>query len=388
MLAGITRFIINAMVFRGGNMEKIYIIEDEPFVAEHLAIYLRNRGHKVLGSAATAASAISEMEELRPSMVFVDIVIAGDMDGIEAAKIIRDRFDIPIIFLTSYRDDEFFERAKELPPCAYLLKPFNERELDLTVEMAACHFEMKSRMQMALKAAEEASMAKSDFISHLNHELRAPLQSILGFSDLLQANKQTPLDSEQQESVEEIINAGQYMDTLIGNVLDLSRIESNGSNANMEPINLEEIIPECLSLVKPLAKTCDVHIVNELKGGLLCNVMADVTRLKEAIINLLTNAIKYNRPAGRVTLECAAVATDKIRLTVTDTGIGISEQDLARLFQPFVRLRGSESHAKGTGLGLVITKRLVELMGGEIGYEANPEGGSCFWISLQRAPAE
>ena len=366
-------------------MEKIYIIEDEPFVAEHLAIYLRSRGHEVLGSAATADSAISEMEDLRPSLVFVDIVIAGDMDGIEAAKVIRDRFDIPIIFLTSYRDDEFFERAKELPPCAYLLKPFNERELDLTIEMAVCQFDMKKRLQMALKAAEEASMAKSDFISHLNHELRAPLQSILGFSDLLQASQKHPLDSEQQESVEEIINAGQYMDTLIGNVLDLSRIESNGSSANMEPIDLQEIIPECLSLVKPQAKSCDVNIVNALNADRVCMVMADVTRLKEAIINLLTNAIKYNRPAGTVSLECGETPTGALRLSVIDTGIGISDQDLARLFQPFVRLRSSENHVKGTGLGLVITKRLVELMGGEIGYQANPDGGSCFWISLQRA---
>ncbi len=365
-------------------MKTIYIIEDEPLVAEHLRLHLLSRGYEVIGTAASAEEALTAIEGNPPSLVFIDIILAGEMDGIEAGQIIHQRFDIPIIFLTSHRDNSFFERAKLIPPCAYLLKPFNESELELTIEMAIFRYQMKKRMQTAMKIAEEASMAKSEFISHLNHELRTPLQAILGFSELLQISDQSLFNPEQRGYVKEIFTAGKYMETLINDVLDLSRIENKTSTANMEIINLDELVSDCLSLIKPQISTSMVEIINHMAGGHF--VLADKTRLKEVLINLLSNAIKYNRPHGRIIIDCISPLDKPLRLTVADTGIGINEADQARLFQPFARLVSEDSNIKGTGLGLVINKRLMQLMGGDIGYESTPDGGSSFWIELQQSP--
>jgi len=366
-------------------METIYIIEDEPLVAENLRIHLHDKGYEVVGTAATAEAALTAIEASQPSLIFIDIILAGEMDGIEAGKIIHDRFDIPIIFLTGHRNNNFFERAKLIPPCAYLLKPFNESELELTIEMAIFRYQMKKRMQLAMKVAEEASMAKSEFISHLNHELRSPLQAIHGFGELLQLSNQTLFSPEQHEYITQIIKASQYMETLVDEVLDLSRIESRTNTANMETINLDELIRECLNLIKPQVDNSTVQVINHMVGDQGHFVLADNTRLKEVVINLLTNAIKYNRPRGRVIIDCTSQPGEPLRLTVADTGIGVSEVDRTKLFQPFVRLVSADSNIKGTGLGLVITKRLMELMGGDIGYESNPDGGSIFWIELQPA---
>ncbi len=367
-------------------METIYIIEDEPLLAEHLQQHLLNKGYEVIGTAATAEAAIIAIENSQPSLVFIDIILAGEMDGIEAGQIIHERFDIPIIFLTAHKDKHFFERAKLIPPCAYLLKPFNESELELTIEMAIFRYQMKKRMQAAMKVAEEASMAKSEFISHLNHELRTPLQAILGFGELLQLSDQSLFTPQQREYIKEVITAGKYMETLINEVLNLSSIEHKTSTANMEIISLDEVIPNCLNLIKPQINACTVEVTNQMAGGHGHLVQADKTRLMEVLINLLTNAIKYNRPQGHVIIDCSSAPGEPLRLTVTDTGIGINETDRARLFQPFVRFVSVNSNIKGTGLGLVINKRLMQMMGGDIGYDNNPDGGSCFWIELQQAP--
>jgi len=366
-------------------METIYIIEDEPLVAEHLQLYLLDKGYEIIGTAATAEAAIAAIEACQPSLVFIDIILAGEMDGIDAGKIIHDRFDIPIIFLTGQKNNDFFERAKLIPPCAYLLKPFNESELELTIEMAIFRYQMKKRMQIAMKVAEEASMAKSEFISHLNHELRSPLQAIHGFGELLQLSDQTLFNPEQHQYITQIVKASQYMEALVDEVLDLSRIESRANTANMETINLDELIRECLNLIKPQEDASKVQVINHMVGDNSHFVLADNTRLKEVIINLLTNAIKYNHPHGRVIIDCTSQPGDPLRLIVADTGIGISEADRTKLFQPFVRLVSVDSNIQGTGLGLVITKRLMELMNGDIGYEKNPDGGSIFWIELQPA---
>ena len=192
-------------------MRTILILEDEPSVAEHLRQYLLERGFDVTGIVTTAEEALSAIEARLPSLIITDIVLPGDMDGIEVAKIIDERFGIPVIYLTDYRDNRFFERAKQTPPSAYLLKPFNESELDLTIEMAIRRNQIKRRMDTALREAEQASKLKSEFISRLNHELCSPLNAIIGFSHLLLAEDQAALTATQQESINEITKAGQYM---------------------------------------------------------------------------------------------------------------------------------------------------------------------------------
>ena len=207
-------------------MHTIYIVEDDSLVTEHLRLYLLEKGYDVAGTAATAEAAIAAIEVCQPTLIITDIVLAGDMDGIEAARIINERFDIPVIYLTAYRDKSFFERARQAPPCAYLLKPFNEDELVLTIDMAINRYQIIKRMQKALKLAEQEHIAKAEYISRLSHEIYSPLNAIIGFSHLLQFYEKDSLSPRQLEYIEEISMASQAMLAQVKQVHDLRRIES------------------------------------------------------------------------------------------------------------------------------------------------------------------
>jgi signal transduction histidine kinase len=361
----------------------VYIIEDDDLSSEHLKIHLLDRGYEISGCAASAEAAILAIEELQPSIVFVDIVLSGKMDGIEAASIIEDRFRLPIIYLTAHHDRRFFERAKLTTPCAYLLKPFNEAELELTIDMAIYRHNIIMRMLRATETAEAISLQKTNFIAYLNHELRTPLNSMLGYGQLIMMDHDS-LTPDHQEDLKEMLLAGKHMMKLINETLDLSLIESGKINIWMENINLNEVIHECLAIIQSLANINNVKIVDHIPENSGYVIMGDITRVKEVLLNILSNAIKYNRPKGLVTIDCSTQETGKLRLTITDTGIGIKKDEISKLFQPFERLNTENSPIKGTGIGLTISQRLMRMMGGEIGYEHNPEGGSIFWTEFQQ----
>jgi|GEM_PF-5019185 len=361
----------------------ILILEGEAPVAEHLRQYLLSRGFDVTGIVATAAEALGAIEARLPSLIITDIVLPGDMDGIDLAKIIDERFGIPVIYLTACRDTRCFERARQSPFCHYLLKPFNENELDLTIEMAISNYQIKRHLHTVLRDAEQASKVKSEFISRLNHELCSPLNAIIGFSHLLQAEDQAALTASQKESINEITKAGQYMLGLIKQVLDLERIESGSHTARMTIVSLNDLIHKCIGLLQPQADTSAVKIINNISDEDSYSVIADKTRLKDVLISLIGNAIKYNRENGRVYIDAGVKPGGIIHLSVTDTGIGISEADSKNIFQPFVHF--GDTNTEGSGLGLTMTWQLIHMMGGNIGYQQNPQGGSIFWIELQQA---
>ncbi|MFX1689669.1 hybrid sensor histidine kinase/response regulator [Paraburkholderia sp. A2RI-6] len=240
--------------------------------------------------------------------------------------------------------------------------------------------------KQALAAADRANRAKSDFLSSMSHELRSPLNAILGFAQLMASESPPPTPS-QQASIDQILRAGWHLLALINEVLDLAKIESGQVSISPEPVSLSDTLRECESMIEPQARQRDI-VVSFPRVESRLHVRADRTRFKQILINLLSNAIKYNRRSGSVTVGYDATRVPgRVRVSVGDTGSGLSPDQLGQLFQPFNRLGQDAGTEEGTGIGLVVAKRLTELMGGTIGVESTVGTGSVFWIELDAAPA-
>ena len=240
--------------------------------------------------------------------------------------------------------------------------------------------ESNTALQAAKSAAEKANLAKSDFLSSMSHELRSPLNAILGFAQLMETG--TPLPTPPQaESIAQILQAGWYLLALINEILDLSLIESGRLSLSQESMSLTEVLADCQAMSEPQALAHQVQL-RFPAGTDPVYVKADRTRVKQVLINLLSNAIKYNRLGGKVDVTCQDVSAGRVRISFRDTGLGLSAEQLGQLFQPFNRLGQEASAKEGTGIGLVVSKRLVELMGGAIGMASTVGVGSVFWIEL------
>jgi len=232
----------------------------------------------------------------------------------------------------------------------------------------------------AMAAADKANVAKSDFLSSMSHELRTPLSAILGFAQLMESGMPAPTAT-QKRSIDQILKAGWYLLDLINEILDLALIESGKLSLSMEPMSLSEAMQECAAMVEPQARKRGISVTFP-RFDTPCFILADRTRVKQIVVNLLSNAIKYNTAGGSVIIGCTATSARRVRLSFTDSGAGLAPDKLTQLFQPFNRLGQEGSAEEGTGIGLVVCKRLVELMGGAIGVESTVGAGSVFWIDL------
>ncbi|MDO8250738.1 MAG: ATP-binding protein [Rhodoferax sp.] len=245
--------------------------------------------------------------------------------------------------------------------------------------------EKNVELESARFVADKANLAKSDFLSSMSHELRSPLNAILGFAQLMESGSPPPTPS-QKASIEQILQAGWYLLELINEILDLALIESGKLSLSLEPISLPEVLLDCQAMIEPQAQKSGIRIsFPQFESP--CFVSADRTRMKQVLVNLLSNAIKYNRVGGTIDVRCSADTPERLRISVQDTGEGLSPDKLAQLFQPFNRLGQESSTEEGTGIGLVVSKRLVELMGGEISVQSTVGVGSVFWIELDLADA-
>ena len=245
---------------------------------------------------------------------------------------------------------------------------------------------VESELHEAMAAADKANRAKTDFLSGMSHELRTPLNAILGFAQLMESGSPLPTPS-QKRNLDQILKAGWYLLELINEILDLALIESGKVTLSSEPVSLSEVLHECRAMIEPQAQKRHISITFP-RFDIPYFVKADRTRIKQILINLLFNAIKYNKLEGAVAVEYTLSPPGSIRISVRDTGAGLAPDQLAQLFQPFNRLGKEASVEEGTGIGLVVTKRLVELMGGAIGADSTVGVGSVFWIemSLTTAP--
>jgi signal transduction histidine kinase/ActR/RegA family two-component response regulator len=238
-----------------------------------------------------------------------------------------------------------------------------------------------AELEKAKIVAEKANLAKSEFLSSMSHELRTPLSAILGFAQLMESGS-PPLTASQKRSIDQILQGGWYLLQLINEILDLALIESGKLSLSLEPISLAEVMQECKDMIEQQALKRGISVVFP-QFDIPCFVKADRTRVKQVFINLLSNAIKYNREHGTVVVQYVTSVPGRIRVCIKDSGDGLSADQLAQLFQPFNRLGQETSAEEGTGIGLVMTKRLIEMMGGIIGAESTVGAGSVFWIELE-----
>ena len=248
---------------------------------------------------------------------------------------------------------------------------------DLTRDVATAR-----ELQEARTTAEAASAAKSDFLSSMSHELRTPLNAILGFAQLLARDRKEPLSDRHKERANHILRGGEHLLRLIDDILDLSRIEAGRVSVSTEPVNASDILEEARLTLEPLAARTGVLLEIVAGAEPLPMVSADRTRFAQIVMNLGSNAIKYNRPGGKVTLGASLPTPKTLRVVVADTGFGIPIDKQNKLFQPFQRAGQETGPIEGTGIGLVITKRLAELMGGSVGYRSVAGTGSEFWVDL------
>ncbi|TDP82052.1 PAS domain S-box-containing protein [Aquabacterium commune] len=273
------------------------------------------------------------------------------------------------------------------PTFLLISRDITERK-EATVSLQQLNEALEQRVQSrtaellgAKNEAERANDSKSEFLSRMSHELRTPLNAILGFGQLLELSAQEP---KQQRQVGHILSAGKHLLSLINEILDLSRVESGQMTLSLEPVPVAELVEESLALVRPLAESHGIQLapVPTLPSG--SRVRADRTRLRQVLINLLSNGIKYNRQGGALSVHIE-VQADTVRLGVQDSGMGLSAEQQARLFTPFERLDADDRQIEGTGIGLALSKRLVDMMGGHIGVDSEPGQGSTFWVQLPRS---
>ena len=280
--------------------------------------------------------------------------------------------------VVSYNATTFYDRDRKLQGVFAAARDVTElKRFEQTLQ------QKNVELEGAKSAAEKANLAKSDFLSSMSHELRSPLNAILGFAQLMDTASPVPAPA-QKESIDQILKAGWHLLNLINEILDLARVESGKLSLSLEPTALDDVLRECQAMIEPQAQKQGITITFP-QSHIPYFVIADRTRLKQVLINLLSNAIKYNQAGGVVVVDCCASIPERVRISVKDTGAGLPAEKLAQLFQPFNRLGQEAGGQEGTGIGLVVAKQLIELMGGVIGVESTVGAGSVFWFDMVAA---
>jgi len=268
------------------------------------------------------------------------------------------------------------ERSRAQQEVMRLNEQLEHRVDERTMQLALANAELAN----AIDEARKANQAKSAFLSSMSHELRTPLNAILGFAQILTSESLPTTDAQKKEFASHILKSGRHLLTLINEILDLAKVESGTITLSMEPVALGEILAECQTMIEPLAAARGIRVLFPQQVDAV--LAADRTRLKQVLLNLLSNAIKYNRESGAVVLGCQQLSPERLRISVQDTGMGLRPDQLDSLFQPFNRLGQEAGAQEGTGIGLVVTRRLVELMNGTIEVSSSPGVGSVFTIEL------
>jgi signal transduction histidine kinase len=359
----------------------ILVVDDTPDNLALMSNLLKDEYKVKIASTGEKALQIT-LSDSPPDLILLDIMMP-DIDGYEVCRRIKfdaNTMNIPVIFLTAKVEVEDEKKGLDLGAVDYITKPISP---PIVMARVKSHLALRAKnieLEMAKAVADKANLAKSEFLSSMSHELRSPLNAILGFAQLMDSESPPPPPN-QKESLTNILQAGWHLLKLINEILDLAKVESGQVPMSAEPVSLEEVMLECQNMISPQAQQRGIKLsLPTFENAQF--VHADRTRLKQIIINLLSNAIKYNSVLGTVSISCNTSTQGRVRISVKDTGLGLSPEQVAQLFQPFNRLGRDVAGEEGTGIGLVVAKRLVEMMGGFIGVESELGVGSTFWFEL------
>jgi signal transduction histidine kinase len=390
----------------------ILIVDDTPENLQVLGYMLEQDGYEVLVAASGPEAIENATASPAPDLILLDIMMPG-MDGYEVCTFLKTNEstrNIPVIFATALTGDFDEHKGLELGAVDYIRKPFkpelvrtrvrNQLELkryrDNLEELVA---QRTAELTLAKEAAEAANRAKSVFLATMSHELRTPLNSINGFTDLIHRKVYGELNPEQVEYLGYVLENGRHLLALINDILDISKIEAGKVELELSRVNIRDLLANSLHFVKERAESHNIRVLSDISAAVPQNMRADERKLKQILINILSNAVKFTPDGGEVTLtarvarpeelpdvpSCGEIPTaEAILISVTDSGIGIRQEDMQRIFEPFVQGDNTSTRKyEGTGLGLALSQKLVALHGGVIWAESgNERPGSTFFILL------
>ena len=372
-------------------MEQILVVEGDAVARLDIQVALERIGYRVAGLAASGEEAIGMAESLNPDLVLIDIHLEGSIDGIEAANEIIRKYDIPVIYLTLYADDETLGWADISGPFGYLLKPVDYNELKVAISVALYRHEMECELKKAKKAAEAANRAKTSFLATVSHELRTPMNGVLGMTELLLLSD---LGEPYRENVQLINDSAMGLLSVLNQIIDYSKLEASGLKLREVDFRVEDLVTGILSQYRDIAKakgvSVDYSICSDVPGWL----RGDSGKVRQVLKNLINNAVKFT-PSGNIMVDVSVASSCKedyvkgdedlmaIQVLVQDTGVGIPSERQDDVFECFSMAEDYLSHSSGgLGLGLAIVNRLLTILGGAIRCASEEGKGSTFSITL------
>jgi signal transduction histidine kinase len=360
------------------NKVRIQIVEDETIIAMEVEDRLKTIGYEVTSISASGEEAIVKAEQDNPDLILMDIVLQGNVDGIEAAERIRTSMDIPIVYLTAYADEKTLARAKLTGPFGYLLKPFGEKDLHTAIEIALYKHGMERELRKAIQF-------KSEILANVSHELRTPLTVIMGFLDLMERDSGISLTEKNLDRLECSKRNSKILLKLINNLLTVSSIDAGEPLIFGEKFDLRELVHKCVEDRQGMKVSDDVKVVENLADKAI-EMVSDERKITAIVECLFSNALKFTEK-GTVSVSASSCPDrpDWACVEVRDEGIGIAKEDQKTIFEKFKQLDGSLTRKfAGNGLGLYIVKTYVEMLSGEITVDSEPRKGSTFTVKIPR----
>jgi signal transduction histidine kinase len=361
----------------------IFVVEDESIIALDIKNSLRKSGYQVAGMATSAIEALKKIAEVSPDLVLMDIQLRGEMDGVETAERVRTDFQIPVVYLTAHADEHTLQRAKITQPFGYVLKPFEDKELTTTIEIALSRHQAEKAIHQAFLKEKELSELKSRFVSVVSHEFRNPLSTILFSTELLERYDGQLTSEKRVAYLSRIRNSVNRMNQLLTDVLTIGEVEAGSLQFNPISLDVEQF---CTDLIEEFCFRSDSeHTIQFNSTGTYPSLPClDEKLLRHILSNLISNAIKYSPNGGSIHLT-VQYEPEQVVFQIRDQGIGIPESDQPQLFSSFHRAN-NVSKIPGTGLGLSIVKQCVDLHCGSISVVSEIGVGTTFTVSLPAQP--